>query len=387
VAVDSAGNIYIADTANQVIRKVDASGHISTVAGTPDIPGYSGDGGAGTSALLNVPRAVAMDSAGNVYIADAGNNRIRMLSPGGIITTFAGNGSAGFAGDLGAATGAELNFPSGVTVDSNGNVYISDSRNNRVRRVDHSTHVIATVAGDGSPGALNYPFGLSVDSAGDLYIADAGNSRVRLVYPGGHMETVIGACGGVADFSGDGGLAAPAHVDLPTGVAAGSNGDLYIADVNNNRIRGANGLADFRVSTCTAPPGGASARTGSNPSPANNPAPRMDALANSITASRMFEPVRSPRAAHLPAASGSSSAPPRSRVAPAGPPPGARSRTGVAEPGGTAGNRPAAALSPDARKSATQPVAGTLAPAAAPIGAFAAILGLVAARRRSNRKA
>jgi uncharacterized protein (TIGR03437 family) len=232
VAVDSAGSLYIADYG--CIRKV-SNGVITTVAGGgPSL----GDNGPATSAQLFVPIAVAVDSAGNLYIADGPDNRIRKVTSG-VITTVAGNGMGGFSGDTGPATGAQLSGPTGVAVDSAGNLYIADSGNNRIRKV--TNRVINTVAGGGaSPGdtgpptsvRLNSPAGVAADSAGNVYIADS--SRIRKVSDG-VITTVAG--GGVLGFNGDNGPATSAQLDFPYGVAVDSAGSLYIADTNNNRIR------------------------------------------------------------------------------------------------------------------------------------------------------
>src|SRR5208282_3015356 len=189
VAVDSAGNLYIVDYDNQRIRKVDASGIITTVAGN-GTGGYSGDNGPATSAELFEPYSVAVDSAGNLYIVDFGNGRIRKVDTGGIITTVAGNGTFSYNGDNIPATSAALG-PSGVTVDSAGNLYIADINNNRIRKVDASG-IITTVAGNGTFGyngdniaatsaELENAFGVAVDSAGNLYIADSSSNRIRKV--------------------------------------------------------------------------------------------------------------------------------------------------------------------------------------------------------------
>jgi sugar lactone lactonase YvrE len=248
IAVDAAGNIYIADTYNNRIRKVTAStGDISTVAGN-GTEGYSGDGGAATSAELNQPTAVAVDSGGDIYIADLGNNRVRevIVNTGGIFTV-AGDGTRGYSGDGGAATSAELNYPYGVAVDAAFNIYIADSNNERVRKVTGSTGKISTVAGDGAQGysgdggaaisaELYSPHGVAVDTVGNIYIADYSNNRVRKVTVStGIISTVAG--NGTQGHSGDGGAATSAELYTPYSVAVDDVGDIYIADFGNERIR------------------------------------------------------------------------------------------------------------------------------------------------------
>ena len=240
VATDSAGNVYIADGANFRIRKV-SGGTIITIAGNGDFK-FSGDDGRATAATLHFPSAVAIDSAGSLYIADTNNNRIRKVS-GGVITTSAGNGLPGFSGDKGPATSAQLNFPTGIAVDSTGVLYIADTGNNRIRKVVSGT--ITTIAGngtagfsgDGGPAAdamVSGPMGVAVDSAGNLYIADYYNNRIRKI-SGGNISTFAG--NGMATFSGDGGLATKAALNAPVGVAADAAGNVYIADKSNHRIR------------------------------------------------------------------------------------------------------------------------------------------------------
>ena len=236
IAVDSAGNLYIADSGHYRIRKV-SNGVITTVAGNGMTDGFSGDGGPATSAPLFDAFGVAVDSAGNLYIADSGHYRIRKVS-NGVITTVAGNGTDGFSGDGGPATSAQLSHPGGVAVDSAGNLYIADTVNNRVRKV--SNGVITTLAGGGTnpgdgPAAsafLANPGAVTVDSSGNLYIAD-GRSRIREV-SNGMIITVAG--NGRNGFSGDNGPATGAEF-IPEGVAVDAAGNLYIADIYNSRIR------------------------------------------------------------------------------------------------------------------------------------------------------
>ncbi len=240
VAVDSAGNLYIADTNNQCIREV-TNGVIATVAGN-GTPGSTGDNGTATSAQLNKPGGVAVNSAGNLYIADQFNYRVRKVS-NGVITTVAGGGSS--LADSVPATSAQLNYPIGVAVDSADNLYIAAASDNFVpgliREVSNGT--IATVAGGGSSGGDNIPatsaelgylLGVAVDSAGNLYIADTSDNRIRKV-SNGVIATVAGSGGPF--FSGDNGPATSAQLWYPEGVAVDSAGNLYIADSDNYRIR------------------------------------------------------------------------------------------------------------------------------------------------------
>ena len=243
VAVDGAGNLYIADWRNHRIRKVDSTGTITTVAGT-GVPGFSGDGGPATAARLHHPNNVAVDSAGNVYISDDYSQRIRKVDSTGTITTVAGTGYNSFSGDGGPAVEAYLQGPRGVAVDGSGNLYIADSANDRIRKVD-STGTITTIAGtgergfsgDGGPAVeaqLNGPYGVAVDGSGNLYIADPFNSRIRKVDSTGTITTVAGT--GVQRFSGDGGPAAAAQLVHPYGVAVDGSGNLYIADYRIRKV-------------------------------------------------------------------------------------------------------------------------------------------------------
>lgn len=237
VAIDSSGNIYIATYADNRIRKVDSKGNISTFAGNSGY-GFAGDGGPALSSQLSAPRGISLDSSGNLYLADRWNNRIRKIT-GSTISTIAGNGQGNFGGDGGLATSAQLSYPDGIAVDKAGNVYISDLLNNRVRMVT-PTGTISTFAGNGVPGfggdggaatsaELNQPAGLAVDSSGNVYIADSNNAVVRKVTPQGVISTVAGT-GGTEGYSGDGGAATKATLMAPLGVALDAAGNLYIAD-------------------------------------------------------------------------------------------------------------------------------------------------------------
>jgi uncharacterized protein (TIGR03437 family) len=244
VAFDSAGNLYIAELNSPRIRKVNATGTISTVAGNGAVA-FSGDGGPATSASIKYPYGVAVDSAGNLYVADALNARIRRVTPGGTITTVVGNGQWGFSGDGGPATSASLNWPLDVAVDAAGSLYVADTSNARIRKVTPSG-TISTVAGNGAVGfsgdggpatsaALDNPSGVTVDAVGNLYIADWNNNRIRKVSPSGTISTVAGD--GVARFSGDGGPATSASLNKPKGVVVDAAGNMYIPDRLNDRVR------------------------------------------------------------------------------------------------------------------------------------------------------
>jgi hypothetical protein len=246
-AVDGAGNLYIADTVNQRVRKVNSSGVITTVAGT-GTRAFSGDGGPATSAELSDPLNLAVDGSGNLYIADSGNHRVRRVDSSGTITTVAGTGTPGFSGDGGPATSAELAYPYGVAVDGSGNLYIADNGNQRVRKVN-SSGMITTVAGTGTGGfsgdggpatsaMLNGADDVAVDDSSNLYIVDNGNQRVRKVDGSGTITTVAGT--GSSGFSGDGGPATSAELANPGNVAVDGSGNLYIGDTSNHRVRKVN---------------------------------------------------------------------------------------------------------------------------------------------------
>jgi sugar lactone lactonase YvrE len=251
MAFDPEGNLYIADTGNNRIRRVGRDGIITTVAGIGR-RGYGGDGGPAGLALLNSPAGIAVGFGDSVYVADTGNNRVRMISADGTISTVAGTGEPGYAGDGGLASQAVLNSPQGLAVDAEGNVYVTDSFNDRIRKIDLGG-VVTTIAGDGVPsysgdgqpatqaglspatGPLNGAGeALALDREGDLFVADAGNNSVREVDVGGVIRTVAGT--GRPGYAGDR-VSPHSALDLPLSVAVDSSGVVYIADADNGRVR------------------------------------------------------------------------------------------------------------------------------------------------------
>lgn len=251
VALDKIGNLYIADADNNVIRKISAAnGMITTVVGSgfeagTGTGGYSGDGGAATAAKLFYPSGVAFDTSGNMYIADCYNHRVRMVNTSGVISTFAGNGSRGYTGDGAAAGSAQLDSPARVATDRFGNVYIADQGNNAIRQVN-SALVINTFAGTGTAGfagdggaanaaLLSSPRDMAADTAGVVYIADYANSRIRKVDLTGTISTYAGIL--YPGYSGDGGAATAANIFEPSGIVADDSGNIFFSDFANQRIR------------------------------------------------------------------------------------------------------------------------------------------------------
>jgi hypothetical protein len=279
VFVDAQGDIFIADTANSAVREVAATtGIIQTVAGngtacTATTLAGCGDGGLATSAELSNPYGVFLDVAGNIFIADTDDNAIReVAASSGIITTVAGNGtdctpSTSTCGDGGAATSAQLSFPSGVFVDLSEDIFVADTSDNRIREVTNSNGLINTVAGTGAEGfsgdgaaatsaELDSPFGVWVDTSGDIFIADSDNAAIReVVAATGFIQTVAGIPATTAGFptpgfSGDGGPATSAELNFPSGVFGTSAGKLFVADTDNSRIRE---LAPAPITVTVAP--------------------------------------------------------------------------------------------------------------------------------------
>ena len=244
VVVDAAGSLIFSDYVNNRVRKVDTNGIITTIVGNGG-SGFSGDGGPATNANLKLPAGIALDRYGNLLIADQGNYRVRMVSTNGLITTVAGNGNQGYSGDGGPATNSGLNLPCGLATDDAGNLFIADQVDNRIRKVD-TNGIITTIAGNGinafagdggpaSNASLNEPAGVLLTAAGKLFIADTHNNRIRMVDTNGVITTIAG--NGTGAFAGDGGPATNASLYEPVGVILDEFGDLLVADDPNNRVR------------------------------------------------------------------------------------------------------------------------------------------------------
>jgi sugar lactone lactonase YvrE len=257
IALDAAGNIYVGDTGNDTIRKITPAGVVTTLAGMAGTSGSTDGTGAG--ALFNGPRGLAADSAGNIYVADAGNNVIRKITPAGVVTTLAGTAgvSAGYADGAGAS--ARFNSPSGVAVDPEGNLYVTDTNNSTIRKITPSG-LVSTLAGDpnsggtadgtGSAAQFNYPFGIALDGSGNAYVGDGGNNTIRKVTPSGVVTTLAGSPDTIYYYGQDG-TGAAARFDGPRGIAVDAAGDVYIADAFDDTIR--KGVASGAPSIGTPP--------------------------------------------------------------------------------------------------------------------------------------
>lgn len=243
IAVDPSGNIYVSEVYLARVRKINTSGIINTIAGNGNV-GYAGDGGPAISAELKWPYDVAVDASGNIYIADAGNNRIRMINTLGVISTIAGNGLAGYSGDGGPATSAQLNSASGIDVDPLGNIFIADRFNRRIRKIN-SSGTISTIAGSGVMGnsgdgglatlaQIGSPNGVTLDAAGNIYIADGWYGTLRKINTSNIISTIAGT--GIPGYSGDGGLATLAQIKTSY-LTIGTTGNVFLSDGGNDRIR------------------------------------------------------------------------------------------------------------------------------------------------------
>jgi trimeric autotransporter adhesin len=241
-SIDSHGNIYIADLHNNRIRKISASGIITTIAGN-GAPGYSGDGGPATAAELNDPYGAAVDGGGNIYIADMQNQRIRKIDPSGTITTVVGDGVAGFSGDGGPASAARIWNPTSVRVGPHETLYFADNQNQRIRKID-SMGTISTIAGNGTIGlsgdggpatasSMSYPGNMWCDATGNVYTNDG--NRIRKISSAGYISTIAGSS--IADYTGDGGPATAATLNSPSDVVGDNAGNIYICDALNNCVR------------------------------------------------------------------------------------------------------------------------------------------------------
>ena len=240
LAVDLSNNVYVADTGNNTIRKITPAGVVTTLAGTPGNSGI--ENGTGTGAQFNAPRAVAVDHAGNIYVADTGNSTIRLITPAGAVSTLAGQ--AGFADAIdGNVASAYFSFPAGIAVDSATNVYVSDTGNYTLRKItpDGTVSTLAGLAGQagisdglGANARFSSPYGITVDASGNIYVAGRGNDTIRLITPAGLVSTLGGLAGTTGNADGVGGAAS---FSGPLALAVDASGNVYVADSANYTVR------------------------------------------------------------------------------------------------------------------------------------------------------
>lgn len=247
IAVDDSENIYIAESSNHRIRKVNSAGVITTVAGNGTL-GLTGDGGAATAAAIGAPTDVTVDHSGNLYFIQYAENKIRKISSSGIIITIAGTGATGYSGDGGPATAATFHYPSSILTDRFDNLYIGDQLNNVIRKITVGSNNISTIAGDGTSGyfgdhgpatmaKLNNPWSMAVDDSGNVFIADSYNHVIRKVFADLPNTIVTLAGNGFVGNTGDGGPATDAELNFPAGIAVDQSGNIYVSDQQNNNIR------------------------------------------------------------------------------------------------------------------------------------------------------
>lgn len=245
IAIDVMGNLYISDELNSCVRKINTTGIISTYAGMGGMSGNSGDGGAATSAMIQRPNTISIDGAGNIYFSDYLSNVVRKVNTSGTITRVAGNASMGYSGDGGQATAASFYYPCKTVVDNAGNLYIADEYNLVVRKVN-TAGIISTVAGNHTAGfsgdggaataaSINYAEYIQVDHLGNLYIADKVNNRIRKVNTAGIISTIVGT--GTQGYTGDGGPAISAEIYEPEAITFDVYGNMYFSDIFNYAYR------------------------------------------------------------------------------------------------------------------------------------------------------